>query len=634
MGTERVGSATQSRIEPSEESIRAALRKLSASPRFASSERLCRFLTFTVEETLAGKTGQLKETTLGAEVFGRKPDYDPRLDAVVRIEAVKLRARLKEYYDNEGRDDAVRIDLPKGGYVPAFSIRQPQGSASDAPPHTASRVAPRRLFIAIPVLALLVAGGVWWAMHPRRPIPDATVPSIAVLPFVDLSEAKDQEYFCDGMTEEIIDALARVRGFHVAARSSAFAFKNKQQDIREIGRQLNVGAVLEGSVRKSGNRLRVTAQLNSVADGYHLWSETYEREVKDIFALQDEISRAIVSTLRVQLGEAARAPLVTAPTDNLEAYDLYLEARYLHSKWRLEPMRQSIALFEQAIARDPGFAPAYAGLAASYTWLGFFRARPRDVMPRAREAAERALSIDGQLGAAHISLGDVKALFDWDWEGARRQYEIALRINPDDWGAHFSNSLIYLAPQGRVDEAIREMQRARDLDPLNVTVNTYLAILYDFGGQYEKAATQLQNTLAIAPDFAEAFSSLFRVYLDQHKFAEARAALDRAHALVGQTTPGLADAQLAAATGRVDSARQMLASCERVAERQYVSPGSVACVYAALGDKDGAFRNLDRALAERDGMLAYLKTYPALSSLRSDPRFTRLLQRLNLPVER
>ena len=623
-------SATQNRIEPSEESIREALRKLSSSPRFASSERLCRFLRFTVEETLAGKTGQLKETIVGTEVFGRKPDYDPRLDAVVRIEAVKLRARLKEYYDNEGRNDSVRIDLPKGGYVPVFSPQAP----AEAPVVSAPVALRRRAWIPLLALVPLAAGGLWWLVDSRPPAPRADVPSIAVLPFVDLSEAKDQEYFCDGMTEEIIDALARVRGFHVAARSSAFAFKNKQQDIREIGRKLNVGAVLEGSVRKSGSRLRVTAQLNNVADGYHLWSETYEREMKDVFALQDDISRAIVSTLRVQLGETGKAPLVTPPTGNLDAYNLYLQARYLHSKWQLLPMRQSVDVFQQAITRDPGFAPAYAGLASSYTWLGFFRVRPKDVMPGAKSAAQKALSIDSQLGVAHISLGDVKALYDWDWDGARREYETALRINPDDAGAHFSHSLLYLAPQGRIDQAIQEMQRARDLDPLNIVIHTYLGMLFYFGGRYEEAITQLRNTIGMAPDFAEVHSMLFRVYLEQQKLDKARAELDRAHALMGQTVPGLADAQLAAVEGHMDTARQLMAACEQAHAREYVSPGSVACVHAALGDKDAAFRTLDRGFDERDGMLAYAKIFPAFRTLRSDPRFTALLRRLNLPVER
>jgi serine/threonine-protein kinase len=625
-----VGSATQHRIEPSEESIREALRKLSSSARFASSERLCRFLRFMVEETLAGKTDQLKETIVGAEVFGRKPDYDPRLDAVVRIEAVKLRARLKEYYENEGRNDPVRIDVPKGGYVPVFSPQAP----AEAPAVSAPVALRRRAWIPLLALVPLAAGGLWWLVDSRRPTPVAEVPSIAVLPFVDLSETKDQEYFCDGMTEEIIDALARVRGFHVAARSSAFAFKNKQQDIREIGRKLNVGAVLEGSVRKSGSRLRVTAQLNNVADGYHLWSETYEREMKDVFALQDDISRAIVSTLRVQLGETGKAPLVTPPTGNLDAYNLYLQARYLHSKWQLLPMRQSVDVFQQAITRDPGFAPAYAGLASSYTWLGFFRVRPRDVMPGAKAAAQKALSIDSQLGVAHISLGDVKALYDWDWDGARREYETALRINPDDAGAHFSHSLLYLAPQGRIDRAIQEMQRARDLDPLNIVIHTYLGMLFYFSGRYEEAITQLRNTIGMAPDFAEVHSTLFRVYLDQHKAAEAHAELDRSHALMGQTAPGLADAQLAAVGGRMESARQMLAECERTHAREYMSSASLACVYAALGDRDGAFRTLNRAFEERDGMLAYAKVFPAFAALRSDPRFAALLRRLNLPVER
>jgi serine/threonine-protein kinase len=620
-----VGSATQRHIGPGEGSIRAALEKISASQRFASSERLCRFLRFAVEEALAGNTDKLKETVVGAEVFGRKVDYDPRLDAVVRIEAVKLRARLKEYYGNEGRDDAVRIEMPKGGYVPSFTSVQ-----VDMPEAAVPRKQSRRMWIPV-VAGLVLAAGGWWLMERRQPAASRETPSIAVLPFVDLSEAKDQEYFCDGMTEEIIDALARVRGFHVAARSSAFAFKNKQQDIREIGRKLNVSAVLEGSVRKAGKRLRITAQLNNVADGYHLWSETYERELKDVFAVQDEISRAIVGTLRVQLGESGKTSLVTASTGNLEAYNLYLRARYLHSKWQTEPMRRSMELFEQAIAQDPAFAPAYAGLASSETWLGFFRDRPRDVMQKAREAAERALALDDQLAAAHISLGDVKAVYDWDWEGARREYERALQIGTDDSRGHFSHAVLYLTPQGRMKEAIAEMQRAADLDPLHIVVNTYLGALLYFDGQYEPALKQLRKTLEIAPDFAEAHGYMFKIYLDEDRFNEARAALDRCRAITGQTAPGLQDTLLAAAEGRTDSARRMLAEFERLSQNGYFSPVMLACAHAAIGDREAAFRELERALKERDGALAYLKTFGPFNSLREDARFAQLLRAIGLP---
>ena len=622
-----MASATQDRIGPSEESIRAALDKISASPRFASSERLCRFLRFAVEETLAGKTGQLKETIVGMEVFGRKPDYDPRLDAVVRIEAVKLRARLKEYYEDEGRLDPVRIDLPKGGYVPSFSIQAFDPVAAAAPP-AASR---KRMQAAWLAVVPLVAAGAWWLIRSTRPAPAPEVPSIAVLPFVDLSEAHDQEYFCDGMTEEIIDALSRVRGFHVAARSSAFTFKNKQQDIREVGRKLNVRAVLEGSVRKSGNRLRVTAQLNNVTDGYHLWSQTYEREMKDIFALQDEISRAIVGTLQVQLGEAGKSPLVTASTSNLEAYNLLLQARYLHSKWRAEPMQRSVELFEQAIAQDPGFAAAYAGLASSYTWLGFFRLRPRDVMPKAREAAQKALALDNQLAAAHLSLGDVKAVYEWDWEGARHEYDSALRINPDDTQAHFSHALLYLTPQGRLNEAIAEMQRAIDLDPLYAVNNTYLGTLLFFAGRYDEAESQLRKTLEISPDFAEAYGMLFRVYLDQHKLNQARAALERCHAITGQQDPDLKEAQLAAAEGRTATARRIVSEFERVSEREYSSAIMLACVYATLGEREPTFRALHRAFQDRDGALVYLRTFAVFDKFRTDPRYEALVRGMNLP---
>jgi serine/threonine-protein kinase len=622
-----VESATQNQIEPSEEAIRAALGKISASQKFATSDRLCRFLRFAVEEALAGNGDKLKEIVLGAEVFGRRPDYDPRLDAVVRIEAVKLRARLKEYYENEGRADAVRIDLPKGGYVPCFSVARVEAPPEAAPPVQSGR----RVGIAVAgAAALLAAGGAWWLGRPA-PAARADVASIAVLPFVDLSEAKNQEYFCDGMTEEIIDALTRVRGFHVAARSSSFAFKGKQQDIREIGRKLNVTAVLEGSVRRSGNRLRVTAQLNNVADGYHLWSETYEREMKDIFALQDEISRAIVSTLRVELGAAGRAPLVTATTGNLDAYNLYLQARYLHSKWRPEPMRRSVNMYEQVIAQDGSFAPAYAGLASSETWLGFFVDRPRDVMEKAREAAQKALALDGQLAAAHISLGDVKAVYDRDWEGARREYDRALEIGGDDSRAHFSHAILYLTPQGRIKEAIAEMQQARDRDPLHVVLNTYLGMLLDFDGRYEEAVNQLRKTLEIAPDFAEAYGMLFHVYLDSHQFREAHAALDKCHAIAGQTLPDLEDSLLAAAEGQAGTARGILTALEHSPNRRYSSPVKIATAYAAVGDRDAAFRELDRALEERDGSLAYVATFGQFNALRADPRYSRLVRAIGLP---
>ena len=327
---------------------------------------------------------------------------------MVRTEAVKLRARLRDYYESEGREDEVIIDLPKGGYVPAFRFREkPQRRGTPPPPksfetsHSRMETGLRRRLSWSPCSRFRSTCD-RAEPHTRRRTPAApSLSSIAVLPFADLSPESDQEYFCDGMTEEIIDALSKIGGIRVVARTSSFAFKGKQQDIREIGKKLNVAAVLEGSVRKDGNRLRVTAQLNSVADGYHLWSETYERELKDVFTVQDEISRAIVNTLQLKLASRGKQP--NSSPENVETYDLYLQGRYHWSRWRTEGAEQAIQFFEAATQKGSEVRAAYAGVAYSYCWLGFFGALPpNEAMPKARQAAEKALALDDSLAAAHI----------------------------------------------------------------------------------------------------------------------------------------------------------------------------------------------------------------------------------------
>jgi serine/threonine-protein kinase len=292
-------------VEPvSVDAVRQALDKILASASLATAERLSRFLRFAVEEHLNGQTDKLKESFLGVELFGRKPSYDPRIDGVVRTEAVKLRARLKQYYDSDGRNDELIIDMPKGGYVPAFRLREKERAplaAASCEPKMRPRLAVRWRSLAIGFAALAFFATAYvtardWSLVSRAQA--AEVPAIAVLPFVDLSPHHDQGYFSDGVTEEITDSLSRTGGFRVAATTSSFAFKGTRDDIREIGRKLNVGLALEGSLRKENNLVRVTAQLINAADGYHVWSETYERDVTDVFTVQDEISRAIVNKLR------------------------------------------------------------------------------------------------------------------------------------------------------------------------------------------------------------------------------------------------------------------------------------------------------------------------------------------------
>ena len=621
--------------EISAESIRSTLDKILSSPGFVNADRLSRFLRYTVEETLNGQPDKLKETLLGIEVFGRKPTYDPRVDAVVRTEAVKLRARLRDYYESEGREDELVIDLPKGAYVPAFRYRD---KVLDVPPALETPEKPARPdwkpALAGALIIAILAVSIYFTSRARKPQQNARPPelaSIAVLPFADLSPDHDQEYFCDGMTEEIIDALAKVGGFRVVARTSSFAFKGKQQDIRDIGKQLNVGTVLEGSVRKDGNRLRVTAQLNSVADGYHLWSETYERELKDVFTVQDEISKAIVNTLQLKL--ANKGSQARPPSGNVEAYDLYLQGRYHWSRWRTEGAERAIHYFEQAIAKDAKYAAAYAGMADSYCWLGFFGALPpSQAMSKAQQAAQKALSLDDSLADAHTSLAYVKTLYEFDWTGAEREFRRALELNPGVWETHFGYGITYFAPQERLEDALREMQMARDLDPLSPITNTYLGSAYQMLRRPLDAIAQLKRALDLDPNFIEAHLTLANVYLDQGRFQEYAAELERVKQLAPESRTDLMLAFGYAVRGKKAEALRLTHKWENPEGGVFVRPTSIAAVYAELGDKEQVFAWLDKAYAQRDGMLAYVNKQGCFRPFYSDPRYTALVQKLGLPV--
>ncbi|HLG99106.1 MAG TPA: hypothetical protein VKX49_22530 [Bryobacteraceae bacterium] len=627
--------ATSARVELNPESIRAALDKILGSPGFVNAERLSRFLRYTVEETLNGQTDKLKETLLGIEVFGRKPTYDPRVDAVVRTEAVKLRARLRDYYEGEGREDEVIIDVPKGGYVPAFRLREKVAEAPAATPQEPFTNSHKghdwRPAIASLLIVAILGFSIYMTSR-RRAHAAATsgpeVASIAVLPFADLSPDRDQEYFCDGMTEEIIDALAKVEGFRVVARTSSFAFKGKQQDIREIGRKLNVGAVLEGSVRKDGNLLRVTAQLNSVADGYHLWSQTYERELKDVFTVQDEIAKAIVNTLQLKLAN----PQPKRPSANVEAYDLYLQGRYHWNRWRTEGAERALQFFELATQKDPKFAAAYAGIADSYAWLGFFGTLPpNEVMPKARAAAEKAIALDDSLAEAHTSLGYVKALYDFDWQGAEREFQRAIQLDPGLADAHFGYGIVYMAPQGRADEALREMLLARDLDPLSPVINTYLALAYFFNNQAGQGYVYDKKALDLDPNFVEARLDMATRDLDPKDMTRYYSQLDQARGLAAESRIDLLYAFGYAFQGKKGDALSLVQKWENPAPGMFVRPTSIAMVYALLGDREQMYAWLDRAYAQRDGMLAFVNKQGCYRRYLGETRFLALDQKLGLP---
>jgi TolB-like protein/Flp pilus assembly protein TadD len=457
--------------------------------------------------------------------------------------------------------------------------------------------------------------------------------SIAVLPFVDMSPDQDQEYFSDGMTEEIINALTQLQDLRVAARTSCFAFKGETLDIAEVGAKLKVATVLEGSVRKAGSRLRITAQLVNVEDGYHLWSERYDREMEDVFTIQDDIARAIADRLQVTLAGGAGERLVEPPTESVEAYDLYLKGRFFVNRQvevKGEGPRKGIEFFEQALALDPGYALAHAGIADAYAFLGNTGIlQPKQALPKAREAALRALELDDTLAETHCALGWMYMFFDYDWAGAERHFRRAIELAPLSVDAHLRYSDYLLWVRGRFDEAIAEARRCVELEPTSVVANTWLGRHLCRAGRYDEAITQLRKAIELDPSHWHAHHNLAEAYRLKSMYPEAIAAVQAAIALAGPHTWNLGDLALVyAASGKTADAEAIYDELLARSRREYVQSSWLGHLSAALGRIDDAFEWLDRAYDERDGILVCVKYFRGSDPLRDDPRFDALLKRM------
>jgi TolB-like protein/Tfp pilus assembly protein PilF len=462
--------------------------------------------------------------------------------------------------------------------------------------------------------------------------PEADVPpAVAVLPFVNMSADMEQDYFCYGIAEDIINGLTQVEGLRVVARTSAFAFKGKTGDVREIGEKLDVSAVLEGSVRKSGNKLRITAQLINVADGFHLWSDRYDRELEDVFAIQDEISQSIVRMLKVKLiGEPEQA-IVKRYTKNLDAYTLYLKGRFYWSKRSEDSLKKGMEYFEMAIEEDPNYALAYAGLADSFNLLGFYNVEPPDeVFPKAMEVANKAIAMDDSLAEPYTSLAFAKMLYEWDWEGAEQAFKRSLELNPDyPTGNHWYAE--YLVFTGQTEAVIVQAARTLETDPLSLIINTLLGWVPYFARQYDEAVKQYSRTLEMDAEFVPAHFFLGLAYAQQSKYEKALAELQLASKLFGRSTLFMqAQAYTLGLSGRRYEAETILNGLETVAEKEYVSPYFTAVAYAGLGDMDRVFEWLDRACEQRDIWMVFLKVDPIWDDLRPEPMFAALLKRVGL----
>lgn len=604
--------------------VRNELEKVLGSETFAQSESLKRFLRHVVEAKLEGRQGELKEQVLGTDVFGRGDAYDPRIDPIVRVQATRLRSKLRDYYLAEGARSELVIELPKGSYVPSFS-RSLTGDQK-TPRFRRKPLLVTGIAAALALVALLVSSRFWkGADVPQTP---SEPRSIAVLPFTDMSPGRDHEYFGDGLAEEITTALASVEGLEVVPRTSAFRFKGERVDLKTIASELGADALLQGSVRVSDEKLRVQVQLIRAEDGRQLWAETYDRPLEDAFEVQEEIARAVARAVEKNLSHPRSEDERYVPATG--AYDDFLRGTFEREKNTPLSLARSVQLFQSAIEKDPDFAPAHAGLVQSYAlnllW-GF--APPSETREPARKASERALALAGDHPEALAAAASYRLIYDWDVTGA----EDLLSRGGDSEEIRLVRGVV-LAARGRLDEAAREMDRATSLARHRPLAHYFGAAIAFQRGEYDSARERARSILEWAPDHPLTWLLLARIQDRLGRFAEAEEALAsfgrnvQAHAIASAYR-----AVLLAHHGRAEEARTILRNLEEARVGSYVPPALLARVYASLGDVEPALLALEAASVERSFSLLFLAVDPDYDPLRPDPRFRALVERLGLAVQ-
>ena len=555
-----------------DEAVRDQLQRILASPVFSQAGRLRRFLEYVVERTLQGETRELKEYTIGLAVFDRSHRFDPRLDPIVRVEAGRLRQKLNRYYESEGMRQPIRIQLPKGAYVPLIE----QDSGVSTPP----------------------------------PRPQ---PTLAVFPFADLSLDRDQAYLCEGITEELIRALTMAPGLRVFAGNSKGC----------------AAFVLEGGVRRDMDRLRITAKLKDVKSGQYLWAENYDHRLADVFAIQEDISRAIAAALKIKLMQDPSQPLAPKTTESTVAYRLYLKARYFWNLRTAEGLLEAVRLFQKAIENDPKYGLAYAGLADSYSLLGNYGVvAPYDVRKKAILAAENAVQLAPNLAEARTSRGHVLATCGWNWEEAEREYETAIELNPRQATSHHWYAITCLMPQRRLDEAELEIRQAAALDPVSVSIARDVAVVAWARRDYVCAREQAHRVLELDPNFHEGYWILGLACEQLQEFDAAFSAFERGRALRSTARLMGALGHSMALAGRAEDAQRLLAELNELSQERYVSPFDSALIWLGLGQADRAFEWLSQALQDHCYELLWLPVDPRWDSLRTDSRYEAIIKLL------
>jgi TolB-like protein/Tfp pilus assembly protein PilF len=600
--------------------IQQELDAILASPAFGTAERRGRLLRYLVEKALAGEP--VKEYGIGLDVFDKLPGYDPRLDPSVRVEIGRLRVKLNEYYASACEGAVIRIESPKGSYVPLFKTlsppEPPRPAQSEARSKPAKRL-PKWILAGSTLFAL--AGALLFARYLERP---AEIRSVAVLPFENLTGDPHNEYLAEGITEQLTDSLAHVSTLRVVARTSAFQFKEKNADIRDIGRQLDADAIIEGSLANMDGKLRLTVQVNRSRDGYHIFSRALEGGPHDLARLETEIAGPVLAAIQPKAAIAkTRAP-------DPEAYDLFLKARAFRGDGTRAASDQALAYLNQAIERDPTYADAYAALAGVYASDAVnLSSDPIEYANQAKAAAAKALELDATSAPAYSAIGFVDSLILLDWRGGERELRKAIALMPQNAAAHNRLGTL-LEAQGRFPEAIAELQKAADLDPLVAAPHVGLGLAYFMSRNYDDALRRFTEARDAHPE-----NLIVHAYIGLAW--EGKGRFDRAmeeYKIVEAKFPAAARAFLAhllAVTGKRAEALVLLQEMQSPAG-DLPNAFDIAAVYTGLGETDSAFAWLDRAYQER--ILWFLKVHPFLGPLRADPRFTALLRKAGLDSQR
>jgi len=589
--------------------IRAHLDRILSGDGFAGANRRSRLLRYLVEQSLGDHADALKESVIATEVFDRAPDYDPQVDSVVRVEVSRLRARLAEYYDKAGSAEPVRIEIPKGGYRPVFVFRE-------AP-------ARRRRWEVYAAVVLAVFGLAWgaWVLRPSNPV------SIAVLPFLNLSGNASEDYLSDGISDVLTEALAEFKDLAVVARTSAFQYKGKNADMREIGRKLNAGALLEGSIAGSNGRYHVIAQLIRASDGYHLWSQSYDASLADIPAVENAIAHAAQEKLSPSLRKVAAAPEIPM-TRNPEAHDLYIRAVYEMNRRDVASTKDAIGLARQAAEKDPAFAQPYVAMAAGESQLNTLMAQSaHESAGKAWDDIERALARDPNNSAAHAQKALLAYTDRWDWPQAEREFRLSLAS-----GSRGSAENLYgwcLMTRGRFEEARRRLQAAAELDPLSLGPRLNQVEESVAERNYTEAKVRVDQILKTAPTNPIAVSlALSIAYWRQ----DCPTAASISHGIIA-----LYPLSVGAHVGRWGSEQvcpgspaDPKAALDALVRAGSGAPFIIASAYAALNDSADALKYLDRVTEAREPALMVIKIDRSFDPIRKDARFIALEKRIGL----